>query len=144
AATANQATDATQAAGPSASPRSSDAEPPPSAQTSSSNLRSPLRQPNKGGANLADDELLADGPDLTLEFKRKVLALSRALKDTNHYELLGVERGATKKEIKDAYFAKVQLFHGDRFFNKALGSYKAKIDQIFSALTRANDALTRK
>ncbi len=82
--------------------------------------------------------------DLSEGFKEKVLRLYDRLDIMSHYDLLGVPRDADKKEIKNAYFAQVNEFHTDRFFGRSLGSYKMKIDKIFTALTRANDTLSRK
>lgn len=99
----------------------------------------PSRPPTSYAAELLDEDV-----DLSLEMKTEILELFTRLPELDHYALLGVDRDAEKKEIKDAYFQRVQRFHADRFYGKKLGTFKAKIDGIFSALTRASDTLGRK
>ncbi len=90
-----------------------------------------------------DPALLDEAPDVVRGTKIVILNLHARLDDIDHYALLGVERDAEKKDIKAAYFALVNQFHADRFFGKELGSYKARIDRIFGAVTKAHDTLTR-
>ncbi len=66
------------------------------------------------------------------------------LETKNHYELLGVSMTAEKREVKEAYFRLIPVFHPDKYFGKRLGAYKPKLDKIFEKLTRAHDVLTRK
>ena len=44
---------------------------------------------------------------------RKELVIKRALSTNEAIKLLGVERNATKKEIKQAYLVKAKLYHPD-------------------------------
>lgn len=79
--------------------------------------------------------------DLTVEQKNGIDALLRQLETVDLYELLGVPRGAEKKEIKRAYNERATKFHPDRFFRKRLGSFKQKMETIFSRMTEALDTL---
>lgn len=90
-----------------------------------------------------DPALLDEAPDVARDTKVLILNLYARLDDADHYALLGVSPNAEKKDIKSAYFALVNHFHADRFFGKELGAYKAKIDRIFGAVTKAHDTLTR-
>ncbi len=90
-----------------------------------------------------DPALLAEAVDLDPERKRAVLELFCELDELSHYEILGVARDADKKTIKEAYYAAVALFHPDKYFGKNLGSYKARLEQIFRRLTEAHDVLTK-
>ncbi|MCA9575009.1 MAG: DnaJ domain-containing protein [Polyangiales bacterium] len=76
--------------------------------------------------------------------KRRVLDVFYKLGTADHYDLLEVGRDATKDEIRDSYFALSKEFHPDTAFGKDLGSYKAKMEKIFTAATAAYDVLSRK
>ncbi|MCB9577272.1 MAG: DnaJ domain-containing protein [Polyangiaceae bacterium] len=95
-------------------------------------------------AALYDPAELDEAVDLELPRKRMILDRFYRLDSANHYEVLGVEPGADKKEIKDAYFRAVSVLHPDRYFGKNLGNFKPKLDRIFQHLTEAHDVLTRK
>lgn len=60
----------------------------------------------------------------------------------SHYEVLGVSRSADRKAIRDAYFALSRRFHPDVFFNRDLGAYRSRVDEVFRILTRAYDVLS--
>lgn len=76
--------------------------------------------------------------------KRRVLDLFYRLDDLTHYELLGVPGEVEKKQIKSAYYQLAPEFHPDTYFRKKLGSYKAKIEAVFTRITLAHDVLTSK
>jgi curved DNA-binding protein CbpA len=80
--------------------------------------------------------------DLTEEQKATVERVYTSLSDTTHYALLGIEQEADRKAVKRAYYAEAAAFHPDRFFRKSLGSYKAKMEQVFAYLTEAHDVLS--
>jgi curved DNA-binding protein CbpA len=75
--------------------------------------------------------------------KRRILDTYYRLDQLNHYELLNVDPQADKKAIKAAYFALVNFFHPDRYFGKNLGSFKPKLERLFTRVTEAHDVLTR-
>ncbi len=52
-----------------------------------------------------------------------------------------MERGADRKALKRAYFELASKLHPDRYFRKRLGSYKQKLEAIFSRITQAHDIL---
>ncbi len=89
-----------------------------------------------------DEAALNEPVELDPERKRVILELSAELDELTHYELLGVASNADRKTIKDAYYGAVAAFHPDRYFGKNLGSYKARLEQIFRRLTEAHDVLT--
>lgn len=91
-----------------------------------------------------DPPELSEEIDLELEKKRRILDLFARLDDVSYYELLGVPEGADKKQVKGAYYKLAPEFHPDSYFRKNLGSYKAKIEAIFTRLTLAHDVLTVK
>ncbi len=95
-------------------------------------------------AALYDPSELDEDVDLDVPRKRMILDRFYRLDSANHYEVLGVEPTAEKKEIKDAYFKAVSVLHPDRYFGKNLGGFKTKLDRLFQHLTEAHDVLTRK
>lgn len=106
---------------------------------------------NKGvvswdGAGQAREELdqaaLDEEVDLDRTTKEKILALFSRLEQLNYYQLLGIERRADAKQIKKAYFEASRRYHPDTFFNKNLGSFKARIDAIYKAIGKAYDVLS--
>lgn len=76
--------------------------------------------------------------------KRRVLDVFYRLGSGTHYELLEIGRDATKEEIREAYFSLSKEFHPDTAFGKDLGTYKSKMEKIFTAATGAYDVLSRR
>jgi len=62
------------------------------------------------------------------------------LKNRSYYELLGVSRMATEKEIKDAYFNLAKKYHPDRF--NSLPVDAALVNEVFNAITTAYRTLS--
>ena len=85
---------------------------------------------------------LAEEVDLDLEKKRRILELYERLDEMSYYDLLGVPFDADKKQVKGAYYKLAPEFHPDSYFRKNLGSYKPKIEAIFTRITLAHDVLT--
>jgi curved DNA-binding protein CbpA len=73
--------------------------------------------------------------------RRRILNAFHAMENRDLYALLGVEREADKKQIRDAYFELSKLFHPDAYFGKELGGFKAKMEAVFKRLTEAYDVL---
>jgi curved DNA-binding protein CbpA len=94
-------------------------------------------------AALYDPSELDEKVDVTPELKRRILDTFYRLDLLSHYELLGVDAQADKKTIKTAYFELVNYFHPDRYFGKNLGSFKPKLERLFTRVTEAHDTLTR-
>jgi len=85
---------------------------------------------------------LREEVDLDLETRRYILELHQNAQRLTHYEILGVERSADRKEIKRAYFKLAALLHPDRHFGKKLGSFRAKMEQLFKRISQAHDTLS--
>ena len=79
--------------------------------------------------------------ELSHEERRTIDAIYERRLTATHYEILGVPRDAERKAIRDAYFALSKRFHPDVFFNRSLGSYRIRIDELFRIFTRAYDVL---
>ncbi|WP_437329144.1 DnaJ domain-containing protein [Sorangium sp. So ce381] len=93
---------------------------------------------------LYDPAELDEPVELAPDRKRRILDLYYRLEDLSYYALLGVADQADKKQIKSAYYQLAPEFHPDTYFRKQLGSYKPKIEAIFTRITLAHDALTSK
>lgn len=114
---------------PSGPPR--DGPVPPVAEASPASPTPPTR-PMPAGFDPAE---LDEDAELTRDHKARVLELFYRLDEIDHYALLGVGHEADKKAIKRAYFDAAALFHPDRFFRKRLGSFKQKMEALFSRIT---------
>lgn len=90
---------------------------------------------------MANAPELDEDVDLDPERRKYILDAHARLKQLTAYELLGVPRDANKKEIKRAYFQLAGLLHTDRYFGKKLGSYKAKMEALFTRVSSAYDIL---
>ncbi|MFO0659332.1 MAG: DnaJ domain-containing protein [Polyangiaceae bacterium] len=80
--------------------------------------------------------------DLDAGKQQAILDLFSRLDSLDHYEVLGVDRNADKKALKNAYYRLANEYHPDRHFRKRLGSFKAKLEAIFKRITQAHDVLT--
>lgn len=90
-----------------------------------------------------DPAELDEPADIEKTRKRVILDLYYRLDKLSHYDLLRVSRSADKKAIKTAYFEVVATFHPDKYYGKALGGFKPKLEKIFLRVTEAHDTLTR-
>ncbi len=93
---------------------------------------------------LYDPGELDEDVDLDRDHRTKLLDMFYRLGELDLYEALGVERTADKKTIKRAYYELASVYHPDRFFRKRLGSFKQKMETVFSRVTEAHDTLTHK
>ncbi|MBM4376269.1 MAG: DnaJ domain-containing protein [Deltaproteobacteria bacterium] len=82
-----------------------------------------------------------DEIELSHEVRAEIDVLARRIEGADHYQVLGIAKTATKDDVRAAYYAVGPRFHPDRHFRKHLGPYKAKIEAVFSALTKAHDTL---
>lgn len=85
---------------------------------------------------MADEDI-----DLDEERRRYVDDMFARLAGLTHYEALALPPSADRKEIKRAYFHLVGIVHPDRYFGKKLGSYKPKLEAVFTRVTLAYETL---
>ncbi len=93
---------------------------------------------------LYDPAELDENVDLDRDHRRKILDAYYSLTELDLYAVLAVERTADKKSIKRAYYDLATVHHPDRFFRKQLGSFKQKMEAVFSRVTEAHDTLVDK
>jgi curved DNA-binding protein CbpA len=91
-----------------------------------------------------DAAALAEDVDLEGPKRIQILEAAQLLERLNHYDLLGVHPTSDRKDIKAAYYAIAPEFHPDKYFKRKLGSFKGRIEAIFTRLTTAHDTLTSK
>jgi tetratricopeptide (TPR) repeat protein len=84
---------------------------------------------------------LAEDVDLPLEAKKEILYLHGRLSKLDHWQVLGLRWNAPAAAARTAYIEKVKVFHPDRYAGRRLGSYLARIERVFKALTAARDVL---
>lgn len=93
---------------------------------------------------LYDPAELDEDVDLERDHRRKVLDAYYKISELDLYEVLGIDRKADKKSVKRAYYELASVHHPDRFFRKRLGSFKQKMEAVFSRVTEAHDTLVDK
>jgi curved DNA-binding protein CbpA len=109
-----------------------------------SEIPNTLRSPK--GASLPAkpaEPATSSGTALSAEIRRELVALHENLAQKDHYQVLGLSRGADRQAIKAAYFALISRFHPDRHYGKDLGVDKAQLEHVIARLTEAYDTLTR-
>jgi len=117
-------------------------EPPPAVEAPAPPKSKPKPRPVR--ARRWEPRELDEQVEIELEFKTRILDLHTYLDDLDHYELLEVARDVDRKAIKGAYYALASKFHTDRYFGKNLGTFKSKMEAIFSKVTSAHDTLSNK
>jgi curved DNA-binding protein CbpA len=90
-----------------------------------------------------DPPELSEDIDVDVETRRYILDVHAQLDRINHYAILGVNRAADRKAIKDAYFRLAGVVHPDRYFGKRLGTLKPKMELVFARVTQAYDTLSK-
>jgi hypothetical protein len=80
--------------------------------------------------------------ELDAERRQYVTDVFARLDALDHYEILGLRRGADKRSIKRAYFELARVIHPDRYFGKNLGAYRPKLEAIFTRATKAYETLS--
>ena len=94
-----------------------------------------------GEEHYASSALDDKNVNIAREAQRRILNAFHAMENRDLYALLGVERDADKKQIRDAYFELSKLFHPDAYFGKELGGFKVKMEAVFKRLTEAYEVL---
>jgi hypothetical protein len=63
------------------------------------------------------------------------------LKTRNHFEVLGIERGTTEQQVKEAYFRLARRFHPDAHHDSALADLVDQLEAVFIRLGEAYEIL---
>lgn len=74
--------------------------------------------------------------------RRKEIAEAFAgLKTRTHFEVLGIERGATEQQVKEAYFRLARRFHPDSHHDPTLADLVDQLEAVFIRLGEAYEIL---
>jgi|SRR5579884_181641 len=63
------------------------------------------------------------------------------MEQQNYYQILQVTAGATREEIKKAYFRLAKEYHPDRHFEGEMEQVKKELESLFTRITQAYDTL---
>lgn len=74
--------------------------------------------------------------------RARILALHAKLDTIDHYEILGVERGASPEAVKRAYFAAAKCFHPDALAQIGLADLRERAGALFARLAQAHETLS--
>ncbi|HTJ40790.1 MAG TPA: DnaJ domain-containing protein [Kofleriaceae bacterium] len=85
---------------------------------------------------------LAEASELGAPERTLILAMQRRMKLGDPWALLGVPRGSDKKALKRTYFKLSKDIHPDRYYGKKLGSFAARLSEVFEAISHAYADLT--
>jgi curved DNA-binding protein CbpA len=84
---------------------------------------------------------LSEDVDLDPDRRREILFVHAHVREWTHWQVLGIPWNAPPEAARDAYRERVKVFHPDRYPGKRLGSYRARLEQVFRRLTEARDEL---
>jgi tetratricopeptide (TPR) repeat protein len=85
---------------------------------------------------------LAEAADLDVDQRKAILFAEAKLGEWTHWQVLGLPWNASVEAVRAAYIDQVKVFHPDRYPNKKLGSYRARLERVFRRVTEARDLLT--
>lgn len=102
----------------------------------------PSRARSTGPRDIAAAKVDLEPVELDEPRRTAIATLHARLDQVDYYELLGVPYDADKKAIKRAYYALAPDFHPDKFFRRQIGSYRPRVEAIFTRLSLALEVLT--
>lgn len=82
---------------------------------------------------------VVEGP--AAERRREIMEVFAGLKEGTHFDVLGLKRGATDAQVKDAYFRLARRFHPDVHHDASLGDLRDKLEAVFIRLGQAYEVL---
>lgn len=102
----------------------------------------PWARPGEGrfGRFKFDRRQLLERCDLTIAQRREIIFLAQVAEHLDHFEYLGMEPSADKKDWRRAYFRFSKRFHPDTFFRRDVGSFGDLVSEIYTRATNLHDA----
>ena len=86
-------------------------------------------------------ETQAPKSDDLSELRKQIEEKYETLVDANFFEILDLRNNPTEHEVRVAYHKLAKLFHPDKFFGNVSPEFKAKVEEIFRAISDAYEAL---
>ncbi len=74
--------------------------------------------------------------------RTSVEQLFEDMKDQDHWHVLGIERGASQEQIKEAFFRGAKRFHPDRFRRITEPEFQEKLSFVFHRIDEAHTTLS--
>jgi len=85
---------------------------------------------------------MSGGADPMERVRAEIDKMHASIQEANHYDLLGIERGAQDAEIMSAYRQLAKKWHVDQFSRHgSLGDHKVKVQEISTAINDAKRTL---
>jgi curved DNA-binding protein CbpA len=91
-----------------------------------------------------DKKHVLEGPtsELPEETRKTLDALDEQLETLDHYAILGLDRGATRAQVRSALLVAASPFHPDRYFGRRIDPvYAGKMQRVFARMALAHDVL---
>ena len=77
-------------------------------------------------------------PEITRD---EVEARLAGASESDHYRTLGIERGASREQVREAYYALARRYHPDRFRSGPLRNLRERVENFFTLVTEAYNTL---
>ena len=74
--------------------------------------------------------------------RASVEQLFQEMKDQDHWQVLGIRRGASAEQVKQAFFRGAKRFHPDRFRRITEPEFQEKLSFVFHRISEAYETLT--
>lgn len=73
--------------------------------------------------------------------RERLAAKVHAMRKMDHFEILGLAKGASREDVKRAYFALAKEYHPDKHYGSASAEIRTMAQQIYDLISQAHDVL---
>ena len=95
----------------------------------------------EAGKGAVDAEVEPVDKELGLK-RQKIIDEYNSQGGKDHYQILGLKRGASRDEAKKAYFQLAKEYHPDIHYQEGMGEMGEMLEAIFTRITEAYDVLS--